>query len=335
MANITFSEGSGLNDSIFGKSQAPIRMFLEKRGEAFEQQSMLPHIFNMGTSKNWAEKFTSLTSMDDFKPVGENGEYPKNGTQEGFSKTLEHMTWKSSFALSREIVDDGKLMDLRQKPQNFITSYYRTRERFGAALLGAATQKLGKTTFEGKTFDTTGADGKALFDAAHPSKLGKAAQSNLFTDAFSNEALAAMETAMQNFTDDNGNVLAVVPNTILIPNDYKLKMDVFAAIGADKDPETSNNGANFNFGRWNVIVWPYLNQYIAKGASPWILMSSTYNQDYGSAMWLDRVKLEVRSELASNDANNWKGYARFTAGFNDWRGFAVGGVSGGSTLIGA
>ena len=333
MANIIFSEGSGLNDSIFGKSQAPIRMFLEKRAEAFEQQSMLPHIFNMGTSKNWAEKFTSLTSMDDFKPVGENGEYPKNGTQEGFSKTLEHMTWKSSFALSREIVDDGKLMDLRQKPQNFITSYYRTRERFGAALIGAATQKLAKTNFEGRTFDTTGADGKALFAADHPSKLGKGTQSNMFADAFSNEALAAMETAMQNFTDDNGNILAVVPDTILIPNDYKLKMDIFAAIGADKDPNTGNNGANFNFGRWNVIVWPYLNQYIGKGAAPWILMSSSYNKDYGSAMWLDRVKLEVRSELASNDANNWKGYSRFTAGFNDWRGFAVGGVTGGSALV--
>ena len=33
MAGITFTEGSGLQDSIFGKSQAPIRMFLEKRGE--------------------------------------------------------------------------------------------------------------------------------------------------------------------------------------------------------------------------------------------------------------------------------------------------------------
>ncbi len=27
---ITFSEGSGLNDSVYGKCQAPIRMFLER-----------------------------------------------------------------------------------------------------------------------------------------------------------------------------------------------------------------------------------------------------------------------------------------------------------------
>ena len=45
MANITFSEGSGLNDSVFGKSQAPIRMFIEKKGEAFEQESMIPLLF--------------------------------------------------------------------------------------------------------------------------------------------------------------------------------------------------------------------------------------------------------------------------------------------------
>ena len=32
MPGITFSEGSGLQDSIYGKCQEPIKMFLEKRG---------------------------------------------------------------------------------------------------------------------------------------------------------------------------------------------------------------------------------------------------------------------------------------------------------------
>ena len=41
MANITFSEGSGVNDSVFGKSQEPIKMFIEKRAEAFEAQSIM------------------------------------------------------------------------------------------------------------------------------------------------------------------------------------------------------------------------------------------------------------------------------------------------------
>lgn len=333
MANITFTEGSGLQDSIFGKSQEPIKMFLEKRGETFEQQSMLPLLFNMGTSKHWGEKFTTMTAMDGFQPVGENGDYPVDGMREGYSKFLEHMTWKNEFTLSREIVDDAKLMELKRRPAGFITSFYRTREKFGAALFGAAAQKQTSVTFGGKVFSTTGADGVCLFSKVHPSKLGKGNQSNLYEDAFSNDALMALEAAMQNVKGDNGEILDVAPDTILIPNDYALKKAVFAAIGADKDPATANNGFNYNYGRWNVIVWPYLNQYIASGTSPWILCDKKYNDEYASAVWLDRINLEVRTELAGNDANVWKGYARFIAGFNDWRGFAIGGVTGGDTLI--
>lgn len=333
MPNITFSEASGVADSVFGKSQAPIRMFLEKRGEAFEQASMIPELFNMGKSTHWSEKFTTMTAMDGFKPVGENGEYPMDGMQEGYSKTLEHMTWKDQFSVSREMVDDGKLMDFKKQPAGFIAGYHRTREKFAAALFGGAIEKKSVVTFGGMKFDATCADQKSLFAQDHPSALKKGNQSNLFADAFSDDALGAMESKMQDFRGDNGEVLDVAPDTILIPNEHTLKKAVFAAIGADKDPNTANNGFNYVFGRWNVIIWPYLNQFIEKGKLPWVLLDSKYNEEYGGAVWLDRVNLEVRSELASNDANVWKGYARFTAGFNDWRFAAVGGVDGGTELI--
>lgn len=333
MAGITFTEGSGLNDSIFGKSQAPIRMFIEKRGEAFEQQSIIKEVFMMGTSKQYGEKLTSMTAMDGFQAVGENGAYPLDSMQEGYSKTLEHVTWKDSFSLSREIIEDSKMMDLRKKPAAFIAGYYRTREKFGAALFGTAIKGSTSVKFAGKTFETKCADGQALFSNAHPSKVGKATQSNIFKDAFSVDALSAMETSMQNFRGDNGELLDVAPDTIVIPNLFSLKKAVFAAIGADKDPATANNGFNYQFGRWNVIVWAYLNQYITASTAPWMLIDSRYNKEYGGAVWLDRTNLEVRSTLDENtDANVWRGYARFIAGFNDWRFAAVGGVSSGDSL---
>ena len=336
MSHITFTEGSGLNDSIFGKSQEPIKLFLEKRGEAFEQQSMLPELFNISSSSHWAEKFTGMTAMEGFQPVGENGEYPVDGTQEGYQKILEHMTWKDQFSLSREIIDDAKLTDLKKKPSGFVTGYYRTREKFGAAIYGGGITGQTSVTFRGHKFDVAAADGKCLFATDHPMKCQTgAAQSNKFSDAFSNDALMAMESAMQDFRGDNGEVLDVAPTTILIPNDYTLKKAVFQAIGADKDPATANNGFNYNYGRWTVIVWQYLNQYISGGTHPWVLLDKRYNEEYSGAVWLDRVKLEIRSELASNDANVWKGYARFTAGFNDWRFAAVGGIAGATQLISA
>lgn len=331
---IAFIENSGLQDSVYGKSQAPIRMFIEKKGEAFEAESTLPNLFSFGKSKHWGEKLTGMTAMDGFKAVGENGEYPKDQMQEGYSKFLEHMTWKDSFEISREMIEDNKQMDLKQKPRAFIAGYYRTREKFGHTLFGAAVAGKSKVTFAGKDFDVTSADKVCLFSKSHPSILGKDAQSNMFADTFSVDALGAVETAMQNFKGDNGEVLDLAPDTIVIPNEFSLKQAVFAAVGADKDPATANNGFNYQFGRWTVVVSAYLNAYLAKGAKPFILLDSRYNEDNGGAVWLDRTELEVRSEIASNDANVWKGYSRFIAGFNDWRFAAVGGVSGGTSLLG-
>lgn len=331
---IVFTEGSGLNNSIFGKSQAPIRMFLEARGESYEQTSIIKNLFQIGKSNHYGEKFTSLTAMNGFRPVGELGSHPVDEQQEGYDKTLEHMTWKDSFAISREIIEDGKVIDLKKKPAGFIKGYYRTRENFGAALLGGAIVGNTSVSFAGKSFSATTADNLSLFHAAHTAKVTATTQSNLFADVFSADALAAVEAAMQNFTGDNDEVLDVAPNTIVIPNLYALKKSVFAAVGADKDPDTANNGFNYQFGRWNIIVWPYLNKYISGSTAPWILLDSQYNEEYGGAVWLDRTALEVDSDVDKDtNANVWRGYARFIAGFNDWRFAAVGGVSTGSTLV--
>jgi hypothetical protein len=331
--NIIFSESSGLNDSIYGKCQAPIRMFLEKRGEEFEQNSVLKNLFFMGKSGNYADMMTTMTAMSGFEPVGENGAYPLDGMQEGYQKLLKYQTWKDSFSVSKEMMEDGKLMDMRKQPAAFMTSYNRTRELFGAALYGAAMNGAGSVTFKGVKFDLTGADGSNLFAKEHTPKVSGDKQCNCFKDAFSVDALGKLETAMHLFRGDNDEILDVAPDTILIPEIATLKKDVFAAIGADKDPVSANNAFNYQYGRWNVIVWPYLNQFVTKGTSPWVLLDSKYNETYGGAVWNDRVQLEVRSTIDENtDANVWRGRSRFNAAFNDWRFAAIGGVATGNAL---
>ena len=331
--NIIFSESSGLNDSIYGKCQAPIRMFLEKRGEEFEQNSVLKNLFFMGKSGNYADMMTTMTAMSGFEPVGENGAYPLDGMQEGYQKLLKYQTWKDSFSVSKEMMEDGKLMDMRKQPAAFMTSYNRTRELFGAALYGAAMNGAGSVTFKGVKFDLTGADGSNLFAKEHAPKVSGDKQCNCFKDAFSVDALGKLETAMHLFRGDNDEILDVAPDTILIPEIATLKKDVFAAIGADKDPVSANNAFNYQYGRWNVIVWPYLNQFVTKGTSPWALLDSKYNETYGGAVWNDRVQLEVRSTIDENtDANVWRGRSRFNAAFNDWRFAAIGGVATGNAL---
>lgn len=333
MANIIFSEGSGLNDSVFGRCQAPIRMFLEQRGEAFEQQSVIKDLFHMGTSENFGDMLTTMTAMEGFQPVGENGPYPTDGMQEGYQKMIVYETWKDSFSISQEMIEDGKLLDMKKQPSAFMTSYNRTRELYGAAMYAGAFNGQSTVKFRGKQFDATGADGLPVFHIAHVPKVTGAKQANMFSDQFSVDALGRAESAMHKFKGDDDNILDVAPTVILIPEDADMKKEVFAAIGADKDPITANNAFNYQYGRWTVICWSYLNQFLKKGLRPWMLFDPAYNENYGGAVWNDRIKLAVRSTIDENtDANVWRGRSRFKAAFNDWRAMACGGLPGGIEL---
>ena len=333
MANITFSEASGVNESIYGKCQAPIRMIIERKAEAFEKKSITDVLFNSHKSNSWGEKYTSMTAMDGFQVTGENGASPSDGMEEGYSKIITDVIWRDRFSISRKIAEDSKAIDLKKRPEQFIKAYYRVREMLGAAMIGNAIQGNSSVEFRGGKFDLTGADGQNLFYASHPSKVKGGTQCNLFSDAFSEDALGKLETTMQNIVGDNGELLAVAPDTIIIPNLHPLKKAVFAAIGADKEPTTANNGFNYQFGRWNVIVWNYLNQFITSGTAPWLLFDSSYNEDYDTLIWQERVPLDVQSFVDMNTrANVWDGYARFGAGFHDWRGIACAGVSGATDL---
>ena len=331
MSEIIFSQGSGLNDSLFGKSQDPIKAVITDKAEEFERGSQIKNIFGMETSTRFAEKFTSETALDDFQNVGENGAYPKTGFQEGFSKTIEPATWKSSFEITREMLEDSQYPKVKKKATGFTQSYNRTREKYAASLLagGVGTSMM----FGGVKYDTTTADGKALFATDHPSKTKAGyVQSNIFkaADGFSVAAMDKMEEAMQSFCDDDGHLLSVMPETIIIPNNAALKRSVIAAIDSQYDPESDKNAVNFQCGLWRVLVWNYLPKTI--GGKPFFLMMDTdFKEDYECMPWVDRVKLTVRSEIDPNtDANVFRGRARFGAGFNNWRCIALcgEGVSG-------
>ena len=190
MAQIIFGKMTGLNDSIYGKSVAPIKAFLEESIKAYTDMSFVEKVFKMVDSDNYAEKFTSLTSLaQGFLPVGEGGAYPKDERQEGYSKTLEHETWKDSFTVTQEMVEDSKLLDLnRTGARGFIDAYALTREKYGAQLLVGAVSGT-TTTFRGMTMDCTCNDGLSIFSTAHTSITGGATQSNKYSNAFSEDAL--------------------------------------------------------------------------------------------------------------------------------------------------
>lgn len=337
MANIIFSISSGVNESVYGASQAPIKALIEKRSEAYDEATVRNKLFKTIKANTWAVKFTSMTAMDGPKPVGENGPYPQDGYQEGFSKQINHDTWKDAFAVTKEMIEDTNFTELAKRPAAFVAAYYRRMEVFAAQMFGGAITGNTSFTFEGTThkFDLTTADGKGLFAKNHDSILdSNYVQTNRFSGLLDQTNLGRLETKMQMFTDDDGNILNIAPDTILIPNDAVMKEKAFVAVGSEQKPGGSNNDLNIQMGRWNIIVWPYLNQFInishtsGSEVEPWIMLDSKYIQEYDASIWANRVENTITSYIdQSTDANVWHSRCRFGAGFNDWRAFAVAGLA--------
>lgn len=334
--SITFSELGGLNDPIFGKHIDPITMMMEKRAEEQEQKSLLPYLFAMENSDKYSETLGDMTNMDEWMPVVEGGAVPVTGMHVGFTKNITHVTFMQSFGVTRQAIKDGKILNLKGRPAQFVAGYYRGRETIGSGLFGAALKQDSFFEYNGHKFSATCADGLPLFHKEHPSadKKVKTKQCNCFSDPFSIEALDAVETEMQNFCGHNNDLLTIQPTTIVIPNSATMKRKVFAAIGADQDPNGSGNGFNYQYGRWRVIVNNKLNWLLKLGLEPWFLMDEDYNKDAYGAVWFDREELDITTNIEPNRVLKWNGYARYGLGFNDWRAFAAGGMPQGIKLVG-
>jgi len=196
-------------------------------------------------------------------------------------------------------------------------SYNRTREKFASYFLiygNAAT-----FTFGGKTYNNSCRDTLALFSNSHTSKTGgTGTQDNYDTLAFSYDNLATVEERMQKFTDHDGNLLYIQPDTIIIPNNAAIKKLVADAVFTDSGkPDTANNSFNFHGERWNVIVWNQLSKLSAAN-DPWYVCDSKRNAIDG-LIWLDRVPLTIRSWIDDETGNNvFGGRARFGGAPVNW-----------------
>jgi len=312
-----FLKGSGLNDDVFKGSQAPIKKFLlDSEATAMKEHRVMEEIFNVMSVNEWATKFTSMTGKGLFEDTGENGAYPITDQQQGYSKIIEDTTWKQSFKVSKEMIEDGKMLDIRREAANFVASYYRTRSQYAAAMLNAGASTT--FTFGSKTYDNTCQDSLALFSTAHTYKVASGTWANYFNAGFSYDNLCRVEELMQKFKNDDGEYMDIQPDTIIIPNNARIKRQVADAIWTqgDQRPGTSDHSYNYQCGRWNVITWNYLSNPsgITTGYDCWYLMDSRYNQLCNGLVFCDRLPLETKSWVDENtDCNFWGGRARFAA----------------------
>ena len=355
---IIFNIGESVKLSAFNILQEPIKMLMENETEAFEKGSKLSEVYVMRTLDKYQEEFRSRTAMDGFKPTEDLEPAGLSDFGEGYRKVFRTQIWTNSFVISKQTMEDNQMMDINTSAVGFIKSYGRTRERYGMAMLaGAVSTTDGFVDFEGKKFDVRGGDTQdgsvdgtgtpqyyfhnrhklcaAWTDAA---KTTRKTQSNKFKVSTGinlgsvgavekmADAISQVAAAMQKYTDEKGNLLALSPTKILIPGGQpKLRDAIVIGLKSKYGATMGANGINPIYGKYEIVELPYLDGLpgFTDADQGFIMLDPMANREYLGAVWHDRTPLEVDSYTdKGNKANVWDGRARFGAGFNNYRAMA-------------
>lgn len=348
---VIFNIQEAVKLSQFNVLQEPIQTLVNGQTEQWEKNSFIDKIFVVRTTDKFQEEFRTTTSMGGFRPT-EDLEPPHiSDFDEGYRKAFRTQIWTNSFVVSQQALEDNKGIEINAEATGFIKGYGRTREQYAFAMLAGALK--GQIDFEGKKFDCRGADTidgdiegtKQIFfhnkhkaaRGVHGANVTTPDQSNKFyvegginlseggATAKLADIVGQVASKMQNYTNDNGEILLVNPDTVILPNHYSFKTALLTALKSDKTAAMGGNAINLIAGNYNIVITPYLNRFDGFGEADqsFIMMDSSYNKDVLGAVWFDRVPLSIKSYIDENTgANVWSGRARYGAGFNNFRPFA-------------
>lgn len=135
---VIFNIEQSVRLSDFNILQEPIKMILENEVEAFEKGSIIPEVFVQKTTDRYMEEYRSSTSMDGFKPTEDMEVAGLSDFEESYFQQYTTQIWTNSFAVSKQTMEDNKMMDIDTKSMGFIKSYGRTREQYAVAAISNA-----------------------------------------------------------------------------------------------------------------------------------------------------------------------------------------------------
>ena len=253
------------------------------------------------------------------------GDFEKTGRAQsadfnrGYKWTTTHAEFARSLQVQRKLLDDDMFNVVNDQSGFLGDSAYRFREKAGAAVFNNATTASGTDAYG---FPIAGADAVALCSASHPRSPDDSSttDSNTSNTTLTAANISTVRKNMIEFVDDRGDLLSVMPDTILVAPE--LEDTALIACRSVNDPNSANHAINPQAGRFNVVVWAFLTN---NASTNWFMIDSSMMKQ--ALLWYDRVPLEYTPSAfnAETQSFNMIAYMRFSRGFRDWRWVYLGG----------
>jgi len=214
-----------------------------------------PYIFTEMAPQRKDEKFSVTASGGDITQVAEGAAFPQVNIQEAGTKTISQLEYKEALPVTellRRFDNYGVITEEAAKQG------YRARltmDRIGANII---TNAAGSTTVW---------DGNPLAYATHSVGVTGTTQSNVVSGALTESTLNTAQIALRKMVDHNGQTMALMPRTLLVPANLAKK--AFELTASQGSPESANRNSNFfNTLGLSVVVWELLTS-----TTQWLLLS--------------------------------------------------------------
>lgn len=219
-----------------------------------------------------------------------------------YEKTFTHKEYAKGLAIERKLWDDDQKGNIRRKAGSLGIEYGQTIATHHSSVFVNAFSS-----------SYLGADGVPLVSAIHPNRPNDSGtlKSNRGTTAFSYDAVnAAIEAGMAT-TNDRGLPMPVVYDTIVAGRALAKKIkEILGAIGK---PGGADNDASA-LDDYNVIIDPYLGSSLN-----WFMVDSVQSKMHLLWFWRYRPSLALDPASDFNLVAKYRGYMRYSFGWDDWR----------------
>ncbi|PJN53658.1 hypothetical protein PAEVO_03790 [Paenibacillus sp. GM2FR] len=282
-----------------------------------DKKDYIPLMYNVTNSTKDRESYAGAGGEGLMEEWGHsNNQVFYEDIDELWEKVVKNRKFSDGRIIERDFIDDLKLTEIKRRITSLADAVYKTQQLQAVEFLNNAFVAKGPN-WRGRTDSYIGPDGKPLVSDAHPysPKNSKDVQSNKGDQPLTIDSWDETAVAMQEWVDDKGNPMAVIPDTLIVAP-YNARAAFKIAGLPDKElpsyePGSNHFDANMYQGHIKVIVNPFINPSKRKN---WFAADSARLKEFNIWQWRRKVDNGTMTDF-DTEVSKHKAIGRWGYGF--------------------
>jgi len=288
--------------------------------EMKNKKDFIPLLYNVTTSSKRMESYDGIGGeglMEEWSRS--NNQVYYEDIDELWQKVIKNRKFSDGRIIERDFIDDLQLTEIKRRIASLADSVYKTQQLQAVEFLVNAFTATGPN-WRGRDESYVGPDGKPLCAEDHPFSPTNSTdvQSNLGTSALTIDSWDATAVAMQEWVDDKGNTMAVIPDTLIVaPYNARAAFKIAGLPDAELpkyEPGSNNFDANMYMGNIKVIVNPFISP---KNRKNWFAADSARMKQFNIWQWRRKVENGTMTDF-DTEATKHKAIGRWGYGFTNY-----------------